>query len=256
MFSLDGILPGFGLVLARTSALILSTPVLGFGTGFSGYKIALVFSLSVVLFMVVGMPLDAGFDAIGYSAMALREVLIGVYLGFFLQLALVAVRVGGEMIGQEMGFMVARQVDPASGVQSSLVTNLYENLFILTLLLLNGHHWIIRSLEKSFERAPIGQLSLGKGMAATVQQMFGQMFGAGIVFAAPVMIFLVLVSILIGLLARAVPTLNVLEIGFSVRVLIALFAMFLFAPLLEPAMSSLQVQFLAWLDRGLDALGG
>ena len=69
-----------------------------------------------------------------------------------------------------------------------------------------------------------------------------------------VMIFLVLVSLLIGILARAVPTLNVLEVGFSIRVMVSLFAMFLFAPLLEPAMSGLQVEFISWLDRGLDAL--
>ena len=131
--------------------------------------------------------------------------------------------------------MVASQVDPVSGVQSSLVTNFYENLFILTLLLLNGHHLLVRSLNLSFQRAPVGELWFGPNITATVRAMFGQMFAAGIVFAAPVMIFLVLVSLLIGILARAVPTLGGVEVGFSIRVMVSLFAMFLFAPLIEPA---------------------
>ena len=80
------------------------------------------------------------------------------------------------------------------------------------------------------------------------------MFSAGIVFAAPVMVFLMLVSLLIGLLSRAVPQLNVLEVGFTLRVSVAMLAMFLFAPLLEPAMMRLYEGLILWLDRGLDAL--
>ena len=254
MLPIEAILPAFGLVLIRTSAWFLSSPVFGLGTGFSGYKVGLIVILSVVTFLTIGAPFDVAFEPAIYAVMALREILIGVFLGLFLQLILVTVRVAGEMISQEMGFMVARQVDPVSGVQSSLVTNFYENLFILTLLLLNGHHWLVRSLNHSFQRAPVGELWFGPNITATIRAMFGQMFGAGIVFAAPVMIFLVLVSLLIGILARAVPTLNVLEVGFSIRVMVSLFAMFLFAPLIEPAMSGLQVEFLSWLDRGLDAL--
>ena len=246
----------FGLVLARTSAMVLSSPILGFGTGFAGYKVGLIALLSIVFFLVSGAPLEHGVDPFLYGAMAMREALIGVFLGFMLQLVLLAVRVAGEMIGHEMGFMVARQVDPATGVQSSLITSIYENLFLLALLLLNGHHWLIRSLGDSFERAPVGRVSLGEGLTPTVQTMFAEMFEAGIVFAAPVMVFLVVVSLLIGLLSRAVPTLNVLEVGFTVRVLVALAAMFLFAPLLEPAMTGLHGELVAWLDRGLDALEG
>ena len=245
----------FGLFLTRTSALVLSAPLLGFGTGFSGYKVAMIFLLSFVLYVASGQPIAADVDQFVYGAMMLREALIGIFLGFLLHLVLLAVRVGGEMISHEMGFMVATQVDPTSGVRSSLITSFYENLFLLALLLLNGHHWLIRSLASSFEQAPIGMLALGEGVAPTVQTMFGEMFGAGVVFAAPVMVFLVLVSILIGLLARAVPTLNVLEVGFTVRVLVSVLAMFLFAPLLEPAMTGLHGDFVAWLERGLGALG-
>ena len=251
----DGTIEAFGLVLARTGALVLSTPILGTGTGFTGYKVGFVFLLSIVLYTAVGEPLPPGVEPIALGVMAVREVLIGVFLGFLLHLVLVAIRVAGEMIGHEMGFMVAQQVDPISGVQSSLITNVYEHLFLIVLLMLNGHHLILRSLDLSFERAPIGNIGLAEGVAPALEGLFGEMFAAGIVFAAPVMILLVLVSILIGLLSRAVPTLNVLEVGFTVRVGIAMLAMFIFAPLLEPAMTGLFGKLSLWLDRGLTALG-
>ena len=246
-------LEAFGLMLARTSALFLVAPILGLGTHFTGYKVAIVFSVSFVLFVAMGEPLEPGIDAITYVVMMLREVLIGVFIGFSLDLVMLAVRVAGEMIGHEMGFMMSRQADPITGIQSSLITNFYENLFILGLLLLNGHHWLLRALDSSFDIAPIGRIKLGAGMASTFQGMFAEMFGAGIVFAAPVMIFLVIVSVMIGLLARAVPTLNVLEIGFTLRVGVSVGAMYLFAPILEPSIIRLHESFLLWVERMLDA---
>jgi len=245
-------LAGFLLVLARTSALVLAAPVLGQGTGFAGWRVGLIAFLSLLLFSVNGAPVDA--PPIELGLMVLREALIGIFLGFMLQLVLLAVRVAGELVGQEMGFLVARQVDPTNGVASTLITNLYENLFLLVLLALDGHHWLLRSLERSFTFAPIGRLELGQRMAPTALAMFSEMFRAGLVFAAPVMVFLVLVSVLIGLLSRAVPGLNVLDIGFTLRVLVALVALFLFAPLMEPAMRNLHRDLLDWLERGLRAL--
>lgn len=255
LFGWEHALKGFGLVLVRTSALILSAPLLGLGTSFAGYKVAIVLTVSFLLYVAVGSPVPADTGAIGLGLMAVREVLIGLFLGFLLSLVMLATRVAGDLIGHEMGFLMSRQMDPVTGGESTLIVTFYENLFLLALLVMNGHHWLLRALGESFERAPVGQVVLGGDLAPTFQRMFGEMFGAGIVFAAPVMVFLMLVSVTMGLLARAVPTLNVLELGFSMRVIVALGAMFLFAPLLEPALEHLLERFVGWLNTGLDALG-
>ncbi|MCZ6597408.1 MAG: flagellar biosynthetic protein FliR [Planctomycetota bacterium] len=248
-----GTLEAFGLYLARSSALVIASPILGIGSRFSGYKIGLIFALALVLYLATGEPLGE-YEAIAFGAMALREILIGLFLAFSMHLVILAVRVAGELIGHEMGFMIARQVDPATGVRTPVITSLYETLFILALLSMNGHHWLIRALGSSFERAPVGRLDVGAGFAPMTVRLFGEMFEAGIVFAAPVMALLFLVSLLIGLLARAVPHLNVLEVGFSLRVSVSLMAMLLFAPLLQPAMEQLQRTFEAWLEHAVDSI--
>jgi len=251
-----GAIAAFGLFLVRTSGMVLAAPVLGFGTGFSSYRIGLIVSLAGVLYLVHGQPLGAeSLEPIALGAMALRELLIGVFLGGLLRLVTLALHVSGEMIGHEMGFMVARQVDPATGVQTTLITSFYENMFLLALLALNGHHWLVRGLGESFTRAPVGGLALGGGVIEATRLLFAQMFAAGLVFAAPVLVFLTITSVMIGLIARAVPHLNILEIGFSLRVAVALCAMALFAPLLEPALTGLNAQFVDWLHHGLNALG-
>lgn len=251
-----GVLPAFGLYLVRTSALILATPILGQLTGFSGYKIALVVGISFLLFGVSGEPVPAAAAPVVFVACAVREVMIGLFLAFLVQLAVLAVRVAGAMIGHEMGFAMAQQVDPESGIRVPLITRVYENLFLLGLLMVDGHHWLLRAFAASFERAPAGQVEISAGVTDAVVDLFGEMFGAGLSFAAPVMVLLVMVSILIGLLSRAVPQLNVLEVGFTVRIGLALIAMCLFAPLLAPAMEMVHARLDAGLAQALDALEG
>jgi flagellar biosynthetic protein FliR len=250
----------FLLILTRTSAMVLAAPILGFGIDFSGFKLALIVFLSVAVYGALGEPVPVSVDGtydlspVALGAMAVREVLIGLFLAFLFHVVMLAVMVAGELVGQEMGFMMARQVDPATGVNQPLITSIYQNLFMLSLLAVNAHHWLVSGLHESFERAPVGQLKLGDGVAPLVQNMFGEMFGAGFAFAAPVLVLLGLVSILMGLLSRMVPHLNVLEVGFSMRILVASVAMFVFAPLLAPAMEALHQTLQIWMDRALDAV--
>jgi len=244
-----GTLEAFGLYLVRTSALVLASPILGSSAGFAGYKIGVIGTLSLLLYSVSGEPFPHASPPVEYGLFVLREVLVGVFLAFVLQSVLVAVRVAGDLVGNEMGFNMAAIVDPASGIRTPLISRTYEVLFFLGILGLNGHHWLLRALAESFERAPVGRLPEGGGMLSVVLAVFGELFAAGITFAAPIMILLALVSLLLGLLTRTVPHLNVLEFGFSVRIVAALVAMCLFAPLINPTLE----RFLAFLVDGLAA---
>lgn len=250
-----GTLEALGLYLVRTSALVLASPLLGSATGFAGYKVGLIAAVALLLYGATGAPLDHAPLPIEYGCLVLREVLIGIFLAFTLQAAVVAVRVAGEMIGHEMGLNMATLVDPSTGVNAPVVTQMYEAFFFLGLLAVDGHHLLLRALGQSFVRAPIGGIELHAGLAWIAETMFKQMFAAGITFAAPVMVLLALVSLLIGLLARAVPQLQVMEVGFSARIAVGLIALLAFAPFLAPALDSLYGQFMVGLDVALDTLG-
>jgi flagellar biosynthetic protein FliR len=251
-----GTLEAVGLYLVRTSAMLLSTPVFTMGTGFSSYKVALIAMLAGLLYSVTGEPVVGSLDSLTYGAMALREVLIGLSIGFVLQLFLVAVKVAGQMVGHEMGFMMARQIDPETGVQVPLITRIWEDVFLIGMLSVNGHHLFLRALADSFRRAPVADVRIGGGVTELMQGLFGSMFAAGLSFAAPILVLLLLVSILIGILTRAVPYLNVIEMSFTLRVTLGLFALFFFAPLLEPVLERLYADLGSWLDRTVAAVAG
>ena len=186
----------------------------------------------------------------------LREVVIGLALAFTLHVVLVAVRVAGEMVGHEMGFNMASIVDPATGVNTPVVTQLWEIFFYLGLLAVDGHHLLLRGLDRSFERAPVGEVAFAQDMHVLAGGMFVQMFEAGLVFAAPVLVLLFALSVLMGVLARLVPQLNVNELGFTARVAVGLVALLAFVPLLSPALSRLYEGLDQGIGRTLDGLGG
>lgn len=255
----SGTLAAFGLYLLRSSALVLGSPLIGTGAAFAGYKVALIGLVSLVLFGVSGEPLAMGqgpgfVDAPLYALYALREVAIGLFLAFVLRLVVMGLRVASDLIGHEMAFNMSNIVDPVSGVSIPLIAHMYEMLFFLALLGLNGHHWLFLALAESYERAPVGALAIHDGVPSVVVRLFSDLFAAGLTLAAPILVLLSLVSLLIGLLSRAVPHLNVLEFGFSLRIALGLGAMFLFAPLLEPAMNVLLTHLMGGLESGLDAL--
>jgi flagellar biosynthetic protein FliR len=245
-----GTLEAFGLFLVRSSALVLSAPVLGTTTGFSGYKVALVFCVAFLLYGVHGAPLAEVPLPIEFACLVLREVLIGLALSFSLHAVMLALRVGGELVGHEMGFNMASIVDPVSGMHTPVITQVYETFFILGLLMIDGHHLLLRGLASSFERAPVGVMSIGQSIPWLIERLFSQMFTAGITFAAPVLVLLMVASLLLAFLARAVPTLNINEVGFTARIAIGLGAMLVFAPLLAPALENLY----GYLEQGMDAV--
>jgi len=250
----QGTLEAFGLYLARTSALVVAAPLLGTGTGFAAWRIALIVAVSFLLYSAIGAPLPTNPAPLEYGVLVLREVLIGLFLAFVLHTVVVAVRVAGESIGTEMGFNMASQIDPVSNVQTPVITQFYEIFFFLGLLAVDGHHLLLRALERSFERAPIGEIAFSADASWLALSIFQQMFVAGLTIAAPVLVLLVLTSILIGLLTRMVPQINVMDIGFTARIAVGFVALLVFSPFLAPSLESLYSALMNGLDRAIDAL--
>jgi flagellar biosynthetic protein FliR len=135
------------------------------------------------------------------------------------------------------------------------VAQLYEVFFLLGFLAVNGHHLLLKALEHSFVRAPVGVLAISGSVAWGAETLFAQTFGAGIAFAAPVLVLLFMTSLLVALLARMVPQLNVMDVSYSARIAVGLIALLVFAPFLAPALEGLYDQFARGLDGALDVLG-
>lgn len=247
-------LAAFVLYLLRTGALLLTAPIFSTGSSFTGYRVALVGSITFVLFSATGAPLTVEVTPMVFLVMALREIAIGLAMAFVLTMMQLVSRMAGDLIGQGMGLAMSSQSDPVTGLQTPLVSRIYEIIFVLGFLAINGHHVLLRALGDSFGRAPVGDIGLGAGVVELIEGFFGATMEAGVTFAAPVMVLLLLLSVLIGVLARVVPQVNVLEMSFTLRVALALVAMFVFAPVISPALMRLYDLQSLWLDQLIGTL--
>jgi flagellar biosynthetic protein FliR len=212
-----------GLLLVRPGFLVATAPVFGGVHIPARVRIALAVLLGLALAPVVPSP-DRG----GPSGLALTvatEAAIGIAMAIGLQVLIAAAELAGHVAGFQIGLTYAAIVDPQNGVRNNVLAVLYGNLAIVTFFGINGHHQLIRALAASYDALPIGSGGLGGSFAGIVAHLLGLVFVTGARLAAPVVTALLIVEILMGLIARAAPSLNLMVVGTPLRLLVGLLAL-------------------------------
>jgi len=208
----------FVLVLARTATLVAVMPVFSGRHVPAQVKVLASAALALLITATIpssGVSLDAGLLLVLLVA---REAVIGLALGTVASLIFHAVEYAGELAGMQMGFAIAGVLDPQSGRQVPLLSKFQSTLLTLMFLAIGGHLFVLRGLLDSFLVLPGGVLTLGVGGPLALVQLFGKMFTIGLQVAAPATIFLLLVNVCLGVIARLVPQMNVFIVGFPLMI--------------------------------------
>ena len=222
----------FLLVLLRVGALMVVAPIFGHRHWLARAKVGLALMIAVVLFpMVADQPLDLPTGIFPYAFLMVREVLMGVVLGFTVLLLFVAIQFAGQLAGLQMGFGIVNVIDPQSSNQVSIIGQFLNILAILLLLTLDGHHMILSGLVTSFETIPLGGVSFQDGLMFKLMDLTAQVFIIAVKISAPILMALFLVTAAMGVLARTVPQMNVFLIGFPLQIGVGLAALAIALPL-------------------------
>jgi flagellar biosynthetic protein FliR len=213
---------GFFWILVRVSTLFFLLPLFGARNIPSLWKAGLSFVIAIVLTPVVPIPANLPVSAPEIIVGILSEVLMGSILAVTVRLFLAASEMGGQFMSFQMGFSMARAVDPQTGTSSTVLT---QFLYIFTLLLffsMNGHHMFIRIMASSFYSVPPNSLSFHAAIGTELIKAGANMFILGVKIAAPVMVALFLSNLCLGIIARTVPQVNILMVGFPINLCIGL----------------------------------
>jgi len=222
----------FMTVLVRTSGVVGTTPMLGGGQVPRRITAALVVLVSLLLFPVVAHTVPAVGDSFWASfVMILRELGIGMTLGLTARAAFAAAQIAGEFVGLQMGFSVAGVADPLSGQQISLTSQFYTVFCTLIFVAVDGHHIFLMALARSYDVVPVMSFSLSTGLITCFCKTFIRFFALGIQLAAPLVACLVLVTVAIGVVAKMVPQINILQMGFALRIAVGIASMLVFLPI-------------------------
>ncbi len=222
----------FLLVLLRVSALLMAAPIFGHRNMLGRAKIGLAVMVSLIVFPLVadqGIEIPQGFFP--YVFMMVREVLMGLILGFAVLLLFVGIQFAGQLAGLQMGFGIVNVIDPQSTDQVSIIGQFLNILAILLVLSSNGHHIILTGMMNSFDAVPLGgAVELNAGVIHKLIALSAQVFVIAVKISAPVLLALFLVSTAMGILARTVPQMNVFIVGFPLQIGVGLIAIAISLP--------------------------
>lgn len=226
-------------VMTRIGAAMLAAPF--FGSGSVPPQVRVIAAGSLAVLVCAWMPVQAPpslFSAQGMLMVA-GEVLVGLSLGFVVQLAFAAPVIAAEVISGAMGMTMATAVDPNSGTQSPALGQYYAIVLTLLFLATGGHLQWLALVVESYRVFPPGETWLGPGRFELVAAFGAQMLVAAIAIALPVTLVLLLVQVLTGVLSRSAPSLNLFALGLPAGVLAGLAALIASAPLVTEQLTDL-----------------
>ncbi len=208
--------------LSRVAALLSVAPV--FGSRMLPRRIRLIIALALtwaIMPFVPPVPIVEPLSPTGVLVVA-QQLLIGLSMGFLLRLVFGALEVGGQMIATQMGLGFASLVDPQSGVQSPLLSQVYLLLGTLIFLSMNGHLLLVRFLVDSFTALPVAATGADRDLLWILVTWASRMFAGAVLIALPAIASLLVVNLAFGVMTRAAPQLNIFTVGFPIGLILGL----------------------------------
>jgi flagellar biosynthetic protein FliR len=162
--------------------------------------------------------------------LAVKEAAVGLTLGFVAKTIFDSIAFAFTFAAMQMGFMFSSFYDPMLETQSPTISQLMMILASLLFLVFDGHHLMIKALADSFITVPLGQGQITKELSSYVIETGSQMFVIGLKLSAPIVAVLFVVNMAFGVVAKAVPQINVIMVSFTVNILVGIIVLGLCMP--------------------------
>ena len=203
----------------RFSGLLLAAPL--FGASSVPVQVRVVLALFIAALIAPALPAMPEVDMLGAEGWLLtgEQLLIGLSMGFILQMTFSAFVIAGQSMAMTMGLGFAMTVDPQNGVQVPVLSQLYVILSTLIFLATDSHLIMLGILADSFQVLPVGLANVLDGLPMAVVVLASQMFLGALLIALPTLAALLLINIAFGVITRAAPQLNIFAVGFPVTIL-------------------------------------
>jgi flagellar biosynthetic protein FliR len=240
----------------RVVGLAAVAPGLNYQQAPARTRVVLALALAMVIAPVAG-PAPAQIDEpMRYIALCVMELVFGLALGFVAAAVLEALRFGGEMLDLQIGLRAGQLFDPTSGAQSGILSTGYYMLALIFFVTLDGHHWLLRGVAGSFGIVPVGGMTLGADLATLASNVGTTVLVLGLRVAGPVMAALLLADLALGLVARAVPQINVFLVGIPAKIAVAFAIAAVGTPMLLMNLERITELMATYMDAMLRAFAG
>ncbi|MEX0936805.1 MAG: flagellar biosynthetic protein FliR [Pirellulales bacterium] len=247
-FVLEGSFLIFTLVLARVSGLVMTAPI--YGTQDVPVRVRAL--LAVALAMLIAPLHVGGFSIqinslVAYAVLIGGELIIGLVLGMGIRILFSGIQVAGQIIGQMSGMALADVFNPGFNENVPLFSQILYFVTLAVFVLTGGHRLVMEALLDTFAAMPPGHASFSEHIVEALISTLAESFSLGVRAAAPVMTALLLATLVLGLISRTMPQLNIIAVGFGINALVTFGGLFvslgalvwIFQEQIEPLLSLL-----------------
>lgn len=250
---MNPILITFILIFARISSFMITAPGFSLKQAPIVLKIGLSFFASVIVYSMIPEKIIVG-NMLILIILIIKEILLGIALGYVVQLIFSSVEMAGQFIDFQVGFSMGSVYDPSVGIQASNYGRLYYWIALILFFISDMHHLVLQNLIKSFEMVPITQATLNGTTVEGMVLLFVKMFEISFMLAAPVVLVAFVTDCVLGIVSRSVPQINVLMLGMPMKILISFFFVLLFLPNLIQLVINLFPDINRYMKEFLDSL--
>jgi flagellar biosynthetic protein FliR len=207
-----------------------------FSSGVIPFRIKglMAFLVTLVIFPVVA---SKGYTLPGnmgeYALVVVREIAIGIFIGFLVTVIFSAFQLSGQYFAVQIGFGINEVIDPLAQISIPLIGQFKNLIGLLVFLAINGHHFMIKAIYRSYELAPVLRLgsASSEGLLKFLIHSFSGMFVIALKIALPVVATVFLITVSLGILAKAAPQMNILMLGFPFKIAVSFGVLILITPL-------------------------
>jgi len=225
---------GFVMVLTRISTFFLVIPVFSWKSIPIRIKVAMTVLLAIFFSMIIPAPVVAGkVSNVEAVLLIANEATYGLALGLVAAFVFAAVKFSGRIIERQMGLAMAQILDPLTGDRAQPLGSLLEIIFIMLFLSVNGHHLFLLIISRSYESFPAGSIPTIPVLTEGIIQAGSTMLIHGLKLAAPILAAFLLLMVVLAVLARMVPEMNILFISLPLRVGLGLLMVAIFLPFIS-----------------------
>jgi len=222
---------GFVMVLTRISAFFIVLPVFGWRSIPVRIKVGITVLLTIFFSMIIPVSVNAGqISSVKAILLIANEATYGLALGLVITCIFAAVKFSGRVIERQMGLAMAQILDPLTGERAQPLGSLMEMIFILLFLSANGHHLFLMVISRSYDSFPAGSMPTIPVLAEGIISAGSTMLLHGLKLAAPTLAAFMLLMVVLAVLARMVPEMNILFISLPMRVGLGLLMVAIFVP--------------------------
>jgi len=217
--NIEKLLPLYVLVFARTSSLVATMPILGYNTVNIRIRLALGLLLTLIIAPSIADNYTLNYTSMGPLVLdVMREIFIGLLIGFGTRLIFEGFSMAGSFIGLQMGMAIMNVFDPSSQQQQPIISNFWLMIIIIFFLVTESHHFLIEVIYFNFQQIPVAGATINPVLGESMVVGGRMIFDLALRFAAPVMVFLLLLDVAIAFMARVMPQLNIFFISLPLKI--------------------------------------